>query len=127
MTAQGSRRDAPVVLGGTEELAVLGDEREGDEYPEREELLAHHQEAGEPLVLERREPPEPIRLLGVAPVERPHGEDEDVGEDLPGGEEGARESELSREAQLAAAGGVDELDPHEQPDDDEQEVLDVVN
>src|SRR3954447_22940465 len=127
MTAQGSRRDAPVVLGGTEEPAVLGDEREGDERPEREELFAHHHEASEPLVLERREPPEPIRLLGVAPVERPHGEDEDVGEDLPGGEQRNCESELPREAQLAASSGVDELDPHQHPDDDEQEVFHVVN
>ena len=81
-------------------------EEEHDGRPERERLLHHHHDSGEPLVEERREPEEPLVLSGVRQIQRIEREDEHVGEDLPAGEEGKGEPDPSRSAQLAAAGGV---------------------
>ena len=91
-----------------------------DREQEDERLLAVHHDAAEVLVPDRRQPPEPWRVL-VERVERPAREDEGEPEERRRDEPGAEIRERRRRREPAG----DERPPEEEAAEDEQRVLDV--
>ena len=101
--------------------------RSATQIPSVSELLAHHHEAGQPLVRERGEAEQALGLGCVRRVERVEREDQDVRQDLPGREERDRKADAARAAELPAPRRIDELRPDEHAGEHEGDVLEVVD
>ena len=105
----------------------VGPQEDGDADPERQQLLDHHHRARKALVGKRREPEEPVGLVGVPAVAGARAEEQEIDHGLGQRQHREREEDALRPAEAAVPCRIDELRPDEQSAGDEGHVLEVVH
>ena len=92
----------------------------------REHLLEQHDQARQALVGHGREGEQPVRLARVDVVQRAEAEDQDVAQHRPQPEQRQGDEDPAAAGEAPRRERVDDLAPHQEPDEQERGVLEVV-
>src|SRR5919108_3621861 len=107
-------------------VAQVWPEEQRGAGPEREQLLAEHDERGQALVFDGGQPEQPLVLAGVDVVYGAAREEEAVHDRVSGRQKADGEDDPPGPAQPLVPRRIDELDPRERADEDERRVLELV-